>query len=236
MSPARHLRAGCVLVAALMVCQCGHKPSAGGPPLTSDEDKTLYAFGAALASRAMGPMKGELTEPEVTLVVAGFRDGALGKDSQVSMDEFGPKINAFMQQRMQAKFTREAAANKASGKEYLDKAAAAEGAVRTATGLVYQELVLGTGRAPTPTDTVQVHYRGSLVDGTVFDDSHTRGTPLVRQLSGLVPGWQEGLAMMRVGGKARLVVPPELGYGDRPAGSIPPGSTLIFELELLGVK
>ena len=152
------------------------------------------------------------------------------------MEEFGPKINAFMQQRMQAKYTRDAAANRATGTDYLAKAATVEGAVKTESGLVYQELVIGTGPAPGKQDTVRVNYRGSLVDGTVFDDSYSRGTPLVRQVTGLIPGWQEGLAKMRVGGKARLVVPPELAYGDRPMGSIPPGSTLVFELELLGIE
>jgi FKBP-type peptidyl-prolyl cis-trans isomerase FkpA len=236
MSPARLWRPGLVLVAALMFCQCGQKQSADGPALTTDDEKTLYALGTALEGRTLGPVGRELTEPELGLVLAGFRDAAQGKDPKVSMEEFGPKINALMQQRMQAKYSREAGDNRKTGADYLEKAAAVEGAVKTASGLVYQDLVVGTGAVPTLQDTVRVHYRGSLVDGTVFDDSQSRGAPLVRQASGLIPGWQEGLTRMRVGGKARLVIPPELGYGDRPAGSIPPGSTLIFELELLGIE
>jgi len=236
---ARCVRAGALLVAALAALQCGQKPAGTSAdqnaPMTEDE-KMLYAVGAAVAANTLGSWKDEMSEQEVQLIVAGFRDGVLGKEARVSLEEYGPKLNEFLQQRAQARWTRQAEANRTAGTAYLEEAARAEGAVRTPSGLVYQDLVLGTGAVPQPASTVRVHYRGSLVDGTVFDDSHERNSPVVQRLDGFIAGWQEGLARMRAGGKARLVIPPELAYGDRPVGSIPPGSTLVFELELLDVQ
>jgi hypothetical protein len=109
------------------------------------------------------------------------------------------------------------------------------GARRTTSGLVYHELRRGTGAAPTATSTVKVHYVGSLLDGTEFDSSIKRGQPAEFALDSVLPGWSEGVQLMRVGGKARLHVPSELGYGDRGVGPIPPGSVLVFELELVDV-
>ena len=239
MQPTALLRTGVLLVATLAAVQCAQqKPAgtAGAPALQTDDDKMLYTAGVVVASNTLGSWKGEFSEQEVDLIVAGFRDGVLGNESRVDVDQFGPKLSAYMQQRTRKKWEREAAENKAAEKDFLDKAATAEGAVRTASGLVYQETVLGTGDQPSATDTVRVHYRGSLVDGTVFDSSIDRGQPIVRQVSGFIPGWQEALTMMRVGGKAHLVVPPDLAYGDRQVGIIPPGSTLVFDLELLGIQ
>jgi len=108
--------------------------------------------------------------------------------------------------------------------------------VKTAAGFVYQEVVPGKGAAPAATDTVKVHYKGTLTDGTVFDSSIDRGQPAVFPLNQVIPCWSQGVAMMKVGGKARLVCPPELAYGDRGAPpKIKPGSTLVFEVELLDI-
>ncbi len=119
--------------------------------------------------------------------------------------------------------------------EFLVTAAQEDGAVRTGTGLVYTLLTPGTGPSPAATDTVQVHYHGTLPDGRVFDSSVDRGQPASFALDQVIPCWTEGVQRMRVGEKAKLVCPPGLAYGDRGAGPIPPGSPLVFEVELLAI-
>ena len=125
---------------------------------------------------------------------------------------------------------------KLEGSTFLEKAAAEEGAVQTASGMVYQELSPGTGAQPKATDTVTVHYTGTLVDGTVFDSSIPRGKPSSFSLNGVIDGWTEGIPMMKVGGKARLVIPPDLAYGPGGRPGIPPNAILVFEIELLAIK
>jgi FKBP-type peptidyl-prolyl cis-trans isomerase FkpA len=120
----------------------------------------------------------------------------------------------------------------------IDKAAAEKGAVRTASGLVYQSLKEGNGPQPKDTDTVRVHYRGTLPDGKEFDSSLKRGQPAEFPLNRVIKCWTEGVQKIKVGGKAKLTCPPELAYGERGAGggAIPPNATLQFEVELLGIK
>ena len=117
------------------------------------------------------------------------------------------------------------------------KAAKEPGAVKTSSGLVYLSLKDGTGMQPNSTDTVRVHYRGTLPNGTEFDSSFKRNTPLELPLNRVIPCWTEGVQKMKVGGKAKLTCPPEIAYGARGAGSaVPPNATLHFEVELLGVQ
>jgi FKBP-type peptidyl-prolyl cis-trans isomerase FkpA len=119
---------------------------------------------------------------------------------------------------------------------YLDKAAAEPGAQKTASGLVYRELKPGTGASPKATDTVEVHYRGTLTDGKEFDSSYG-GQPIKFPLNRVIRAWTEGVQMMKVGGKAQLVCPANLAYGERGAPpDIPGGATLVFEVELLGIS
>ena len=109
--------------------------------------------------------------------------------------------------------------------------------MKTASGLVFISLKEGAGASPTATDTVKVHYRGTLIDGTEFDSSYKRGEPIEFPLSGVIKCWGEGVAKMKVGGKARLVCPPAIAYGEQGAGgAIPPNATLNFEVELLGIS
>ena len=117
-----------------------------------------------------------------------------------------------------------------------EKAGAAK-EVKTASGLIYTELKAGSGPSPTATDTVKVNYRGTLADGTEFDSSYKRGQPAEFPLNRVIPCWTEGVQKMKVGGKAKLVCPPSIAYGDRGAGrAVPPGATLTFEVELLDIK
>jgi FKBP-type peptidyl-prolyl cis-trans isomerase FkpA len=123
------------------------------------------------------------------------------------------------------------------GKAFQDKAAQEPGAVRTESGLIYQELKAGTGSSPRAWDTVMAHYRGTTIDGKEFDSSYKRGEPEMFPLGDVIPCWTEGLQRMKVGGKARLVCPPALAYGDR---GVPPdiagGATLVFEVELVDIR
>jgi FKBP-type peptidyl-prolyl cis-trans isomerase FkpA len=122
------------------------------------------------------------------------------------------------------------------GQAFLDQAATEQGAVKTPSGMVFRSVQAGTGASPAASDTVKVHYRGTLVDGTEFDSSIKRGEPAEFQLTGVIPCWTEGVQKMKVGEKARLVCPPGLAYGERGSPpTIPGGSTLVFEVELLEV-
>ncbi|HEX9401909.1 MAG TPA: FKBP-type peptidyl-prolyl cis-trans isomerase [Anaeromyxobacter sp.] len=123
------------------------------------------------------------------------------------------------------------------GADYLDKAAKEKGAVKTSSGLVYRPLKEGTGAKPTASSTVQVNYRGTFIDGKEFDASAKHGGPATFPLNRVIACWTEGVAMMKVGGKAQLVCPPAIAYGAGGApGAIPPNSTLVFEVELLAVQ
>jgi len=125
----------------------------------------------------------------------------------------------------------------AAANETIDKAAKEKGAVKTKSGLVYRSLKDGSGKSPSAASTVEVNYRGTLPDGKEFDSSYKRKQSIKFPLSGVIPCWTEGVQMMKVGGKAQLVCPPELAYGARGAGrDVPPNATLIFEVELLDIK
>ena len=123
------------------------------------------------------------------------------------------------------------------GRDFLEQNKSAEGVQTTGSGLQYKVLEPGTGTVhPTARDRVKVHYHGTLIDGTVFDSSVDRGEPITFGLNQVIPGWTEGLQLMVEGEKTRLFIPSQLAYGNRAAGSIKPGSTLIFDVELLGIN
>jgi FKBP-type peptidyl-prolyl cis-trans isomerase FkpA len=201
---------------------------AAGPELKYDDDKTMYALGVALSQNLENF---SLSEQELELVKLGLTDGVLKRDKKVpDVESYGPKLQQLARTRM----ANVAAAEKKAAQPFLEKAAAEKGAQRTASGLVYSELKAGTGDMPKPTDVVKVNYEGRLMDGTVFDGS--RGTPASFPLNGVIKCWSEGLQKMKVGGKAKLVCPAEIAYGDN--GSPPlikPGAPLVFEVELLEI-
>jgi FKBP-type peptidyl-prolyl cis-trans isomerase FkpA len=125
----------------------------------------------------------------------------------------------------------------AAANEAIDKAAKEKGAVKTNSGMVYQSLKEGKGNSPNASSTVEVNYRGTLTNGKEFDSSYKRNQSISFPLSGVIPCWTEGVQLMKTGGKAKLVCPPELAYGARGAGrDVPPNATLIFEVELLNIK
>lgn len=197
-------------------------------PETEDQ-KTLYALGLAL-SRNLAPF--ELTEEEFGFVAQGMEDGTLDKPKKVDAQAYQPKIQAFARARQSAAAEKE----KAAGKEYLAKAEKEAGVEKLPSGVLYKEVQAGSGKQPTATDRVKVHYNGTLTDGTVFDSSVERGQPATFPLNGVIKCWTEGVQKMKVGGKSRLVCPPDVAYGDRGAPPlIKPGATLVFDVELLEI-
>lgn len=193
----------------------------------TDEKKTIYALGLSIY-RSIGQFN--LSPDELAIVQRAMSDAAAGKPA-VDINTWGPKIQALAQTRAAQGLEKEKAASQA----YLDKAAAESGAIKTDSGIVYRELKPGTGPSPAATDTVKVNYRGTLVNGTEFDSSYARNEPAQFALNGVIPCWTEGLQKMKVGGKARLVCPSNLAYGDQGRPGIPGGATLIFEVELLDI-
>lgn len=189
----------------------------------TEDEKALYALGVAVSQNIASF---NLTPEELAQVQLGFSDGALGKTPQVDVQTYFPKLRDLQSSRIAA-----------VGKAALDKAAGEPGAKRTDSGLIYTTKSEGSGAQPKATDTVKVHYHGTLPNGKVFDSSVERGEPATFPLNGVIPCWTEGVQMMKVGGKSRLVCPASIAYGDRGAPpDIGPGATLIFDVELLGIE
>jgi FKBP-type peptidyl-prolyl cis-trans isomerase FkpA/FKBP-type peptidyl-prolyl cis-trans isomerase FklB len=206
-------------------------PKAAPAPAASaaEQAKTLYALGVLLS----GPLDTfSLSSAELEQVLAGVRDGVLKKSTLTDPESYGPKVQELQNTRMAAMAVKQ----KELGKAFLAKAAAAPGATKTPSGIVITSLKAGTGASPKASDEVKVHYEGKLVDGSVFDSSIKRGEPATFPLGGVIPCWTEAVQTMKVGGKSRIVCPPETAYGER--GSPPRiagGSTLVFDVELLDI-
>jgi len=206
-------------------------------------DAEVYeAIGMILADgTGLGRM--QFTDAQIDLILAGMKKGI--KTKAMPPDSLQSKIQALMKQKMQlareaerAEGSKLAAGNKAKGKAYLDKISKQAGVMKDPSGFYYVILKKGTGATPTMNDTVKLHYHGTLIDGTVFDSSVDRGQPTSFPMNGVIKGFSGGLTKCQVGGKVRIYIPSELGYGDnpRPGGKIKPGDTLIFECELLEIK
>jgi FKBP-type peptidyl-prolyl cis-trans isomerase FkpA len=199
----------------------------GPPPLTTDDEKTVYALGLMMG-QSIAPFN--LSPAELEIVKRALTDSAGGKPA-LELSEWGPKIQPLANSRAAVVAQKQ----KALSAAYLAKAAAEPGAIKTDSGLVFRELKAGQGASPKATDTVKVHYRGTLVNGTEFDSSYKRNEPAQFPLNGVIKCWTEGVQRMKVGGKAVLVCPSDLAYGEQGRPSIPGGAALIFEIELLDI-
>ncbi len=199
------------------------------PELTTEEQKVLYALGLIVGQNLRSYA---LTPAELELVQAGLADSVAKRPRRVDLAEYQPKVRELQVERTRQR--REA--DKEASRAYLVRAAAEPGATTTASGLIMTALKEGNGPAPGPNDRVKVHYTGRLVDGQVFDSSVQRNEPATFPLYGVIKCWTEGLQLMKVGGRSRLVCPADLAYGDRGAPPrIGPGVTLVFEVELLEI-
>jgi FKBP-type peptidyl-prolyl cis-trans isomerase len=196
----------------------------------TEEQKVLYAVGQVVG-RQLAVFN--LSPVELAFVQQGISDSVTGAKPAVEVETYGQKIQELANSRRNALGDKLAA----EAKNYLDKAAKEKGAVKTASGLIYLSQKEGSGAHPSSADKVKVNYRGLLVDGTEFDSSYKRGKPVEFQLAKVIKCWTEGVQMMKPGGKARLVCPPDIAYGEKGAGTaIPPNATLVFEVELLEVN
>jgi FKBP-type peptidyl-prolyl cis-trans isomerase FkpA len=198
--------------------------------LKTEEQKTLYAVGLAV-SRSLSIFS--LTPAELELVKQGLTDAVTGKKPEVDLNIYNEKVQQLARARRAALGEKQAAGSR----EFLEKAAKEKGALKTGTGLIYLSLKEGSGDSPKATDAVSVNYRGTLFDGREFDSSYKRGKPAEFRLDGVIKCWTEGLQKMKPGGKAKLVCPSSIAYGDVGAGElILPGAALAFEVELLEIK
>ena len=198
--------------------------------IQTEDQKTLYAIGAHMTKQLA---VFNLSADEYAIVKQGMDDAAAGKKLAAEPEAYMQNINRLAQARIQVVAEKE----KELSKPYLEKAAGEKGAKKMPSGIIYQEIKAGNGAQPKASDNVKVHYTGSLINGKVFDSSVQRGQPAEFPLGQVIPCWTEGVAMMKVGGKAKLTCPSDTAYGDQGRPSvIPGGATLVFEVELLEVK
>jgi FKBP-type peptidyl-prolyl cis-trans isomerase FkpA len=214
---------------ALLTTACSQSTVTEAAEPETDEQKTLYAIGIALSQQLQ---VFALTKEELEFINAGISDGVMQRPSKVEMQVYGPKIKELADARVAVVSKRQSEASK----EIIEKAAAEPGAVTTDSGAIVIAMTEGSGPTPKASDTVKVHYHGTLSDGTVFDSSVDRGVPATFPLGNVIKCWTEGLQKIKVGGKSRLVCPADVAYGDRGAPpTIKPGATLLFEVELIEI-
>ncbi len=193
-------------------------------------DKLSYALGMSMASNMK---QSGLDCINVDDFASAIKSVFNGEKMQMTPEEAQNAINEFFAKQK----TEVMSKNKKAGEEFLAQNKSKEGVQTTASGLQYKVLVAGTGAKPKATDTVDCHYEGRLIDGTVFDSSYRRGQSAQFPVNGVIPGWVEALQLMPVGSKWQLYIPSELAYGEYGAGeTIEPNSTLVFDVELLGIK
>ncbi|HEY3197512.1 MAG TPA: FKBP-type peptidyl-prolyl cis-trans isomerase [Nitrospirales bacterium] len=218
-----------ILFSLSVLCIAASNIYAAPPDAMNDDQKTFYALGVAV-SQSLSAFN--LSESELDFVKTGITDGVLKRPRKVDIQAFIPKI----QQLQQARATVVAEAEKKAAAGFMTKAAAEPHTTKTESGILITTIKAGKGASPKATDTVKVHYQGTLIDGTVFDSSLQRGEPVSFPLGNVIKCWTEGLQQMKVGGKSRLVCPANLAYGDRGSPpNIKPGATLVFEVELLEI-
>jgi FKBP-type peptidyl-prolyl cis-trans isomerase FklB len=202
-------------------------------PAMDEASRQSYALGYQLGRDLKGAdLRGDA-------ITQGLKDGSSGAPAKLTDQQMQEALAALDQriasERARAQ-TAELEKSLAAGNAYRAENAKKPGVQTTATGLQYKVVKAGTGRTPAASDTVTVNYRGTLVDGTEFDSSYKRGEPATFPVAGVIPGWTEALQLMKEGAQYQLVIPPDLAYGERGAGGvIPPGATLVFDVELISV-
>ena len=209
------------------------------------EEALIYETIGMMFAQGSGLGKMQFTEEQIDQILSGLKKGFSMEEMPPEHSAVQQKVQEVMMKKMQlarqaeqAEMSKAAAGNKTKGKEFLALLSKQEGVKKDPSGFYYEILKTGEGPSPTMTDTVRLHYHGTLIDGTVFDSSVDRGQPASFPMNGVIKGFSGGLTKSQVGGKIRIYIPSELGYGDnpRPGGKIKPGDTLIFECELLGIN
>ncbi len=206
--------------------------AAASPAAMSDDEKAVYALGTAMGEQASQTVKAlKLTPAEIELFKKAVAATLAGEKSEYKLEQYGERLRA----RAQANALLASSGEKEKGNAFRETAAKEQGALKLPSGLVFKTLAAGSGRSPKPTEVVRVNYRGMLTDGKEFDASAKHGGPISFPLNGVIPCWREGVARMKVGERAKLVCPSDMAYGDQGQGEIPPGATLVFEVELLAI-
>lgn len=204
----------------------------GNSEIKTDEDKTVYSVGLMLGERLKDL---RLSDDELAKVILGITDQVKNVTPQkADFQEYRMKVQSLFQERMKAS----AQIHKEAGKQFIEKFVTSEGGTKTASGMAYKVITPGDENAkPAASDTVEVHYEGKLIDGTVFDSSIQRDKKIKFPLNRVIKGWTEGLQFVGKGGKIKLVIPSDMAYGDHGAPpKIPGGSTLVFEVELFDIE
>ncbi len=204
--------------------------SCGKSSLDSDIAKYSYAAGYQLGSN----IKKQKVDLDMAAFTQAIQDAIAGKESVLKPEEVQAAIMK-MSEIMMKKQQDAGVANLKTGDEFLKKNKVKPGVVTTSSGLQYRIIKEGAGRKPGKKEMVQVHYRGTLTDGTEFDSSYARKEPVKFELDKVIPGWTEAIQLMNVGSKYEFVIPSNLAYGEQGAGDIPPNSVLVFEVELLDI-
>lgn len=214
--------------------------------LETHNDSSAYSVGYNVGRSIVNQIQADSLPFSLDLLLIGIRDGIGQKppsipetEVQKFVAELQKKITERrqrQQEQLEKELQKQAEENLKKGKAFLEENAKKEGVNVTQSGLQFKVLRLGTGNKPTLTSKVKVHYKGTLIDGTVFDESYSRGNPAEFEVDKLIQGFKDGLVMMPAGSKFMFYIPPELGYGNRQVGKIPPNSVLIFEVELLEVE
>jgi FKBP-type peptidyl-prolyl cis-trans isomerase FkpA/FKBP-type peptidyl-prolyl cis-trans isomerase FklB len=198
--------------------------------LDSDLRKASYAIGQQIGSN----LKNQNIEFDADVLAMSIKEASSGKESKLKPEEMQQALMK-LQENLLKKQQAEGEANKVKGTAFLEKNKTAEGVKATASGLQYIVVKEGSGKTPGPKDTVKAHYKGTLITGEQFDSSYDRGQPAEFPVEGVIKGWTEALQMMKVGGKMKLFIPPELGYGAAARPGIPANSVLVFDVELIDV-
>ena len=225
-----------VMAVCIVLCSTGMVIAGETITLKEQKEKVSYSIGVSIGKS----MKRDAIDVNPDLVVQGIKDALSGGKILLTDEEMVATFTA-LQQDLAAKQTeaRKALAEKnlKEGEKFLAENAKKEGVVTQPSGLQYKIITDGTGKKAKLTDTVTVHYRGTMIDGTEFDSSYKRNEPATFQLQGVIPGWTEGVSLMKVGSKWQLFIPSKLAYGEEGAGDvIGPNATLIFDVELLDAK
>ena len=228
------MKSSVIVIAALFVATTAFAQEKG--QLKDERDKVSYSIGVDIGST----FKKQNMDINPEALLMGLRDATTGKTPQMTADEMRTTMTNYsntMREKAAATAKEAGAKNATEGEKFLAENKSKEGVKTTESGLQYKVVKEGTGPQPKATDTVEVHYRGTLIDGTEFDSSYERGEPATFPVNRVIPGWTEALQMMKVGSKYQLVIPAKLAYGERGAGQeIGPNSTLLFDVELLGIK
>ncbi len=217
------------LLVAISLCIATVGASAGEATPKTDDEKFSYAIGYQIAES----VKRQGMEVDVDSLIQAIRDDLTGTPLRISQPEMQAAVVAYQQK----KFEELSDKNQKAGKKYLATNKKKPGIVELPSGLQYRVVEEGSGEKPVSSDTVKVHYRGTLIDGTEFDSSYARGEPVTFQIANIINGWQQALILMSEGAKWQVFIPPTLAYGSGGAGqNIGPSETLVFEIELVSIE